>query len=115
MSRRASSSGGWARGSVDAIPRPRLAGRIVDALDSGSLVVVAPAGYGKTTALAEAVAGSGTTVAWLSCSRTDRDAGRLLLHLVGSLRRAVPGAADVLAERLDVATERVDPALAMHV
>ena len=41
-------------------------------------------------------------------------AGRLLVHLVGSIRRAVPGAADVLGERLDVATEPVDLGLAVQ-
>jgi hypothetical protein len=40
-------------------------------------VVVAPAGYGKTTALAEAVGAAGWDVAWLPCSRSDRDPGRL--------------------------------------
>ena len=101
-------------GGADAIPRRRLAGRIADALDGGSVVVVAPAGYGKTTALAEAVGVSPARPAWLSCSPSDRDPGRLLVHLVGSVRRAVPGAADVLGERLDVATERVDPGLAVQ-
>ncbi len=114
MSRRASPSDGWTRGSVDAIPRRRLAGRIADALETGSLVVVAPAGYGKTTALAEAVGMAGWDVAWLPCSPSDRDPGRLLVHLVGSIRRAVPGAADVLGERLNVATVPVDPGLAVQ-
>ncbi len=114
MSRRASSSDGWTRGSVDGIPRPRLADRIAEALETGSLVIVAPAGYGKTTALAEAVGISGCDVAWLSCSESDRDPGRLLVHLVGSVRRAVPGAADVLGERLDIAKETVDPGLAVQ-
>ncbi len=86
---------------------------MAEALERGALVVVAPAGYGKTTALAEAV--SGGNVAWVSCSRADRDAGRLLVHLVGAVRRAVPGATDVLGERLDVATEPVDPRLAIEV
>ena len=75
---------------------------------------IAPAGYGKTTALAEAVGMAGWDVAWLPCSPSDRDPGRLLVHLVGSIRRAVPGAADVLGERLDVATAPVDPGLAVQ-
>jgi DNA-binding SARP family transcriptional activator len=76
------------------------------------LLVIAPAGYGKTTALTEAVDLFAGNVAWFSCVDSDREAGRLLVHLVGAVRRAVPGAADVLGERLDGATQRVDVALA---
>jgi ATP/maltotriose-dependent transcriptional regulator MalT/DNA-binding SARP family transcriptional activator len=102
------------RESADAIARPRLARRMADALEDGSLLVVAPAGYGKTTAILEAIGVWGGSATWLHCSEADRDAGRLLIHLVGAIRAAVPGAADVFAERLSAAQETVDPGLALQ-
>jgi LuxR family maltose regulon positive regulatory protein len=94
--------------------RPQLARRLAEALGGGSLLVVAPAGYGKTTALLEAIGIWDGSVAWLQCSEADRDAGRLLVRLIGAVSAAVPGAADVLAERLDAAWDPVDPGLALH-
>ena len=41
------------------IARPALARTISDALDAGSVLLVAGAGYGKTMALEEAIARSG--------------------------------------------------------
>ena len=114
MSRASFADRGWTQGNADVLPRPRLASRLARALDRGSVVAVAPAGYGKTTALAEAVALRNHDVAWLHCSEADRDAGRLLVHMIGAVQGAVPGAADVLGERLEAAMERVDARLAVE-
>lgn len=60
------------RGSL--LDRPALRARLVDALGSASLVLLkAPAGFGKTTALVQALDAlpSTTAVAWISCDESD--------------------------------------------
>ena len=80
-----------------------------------SLLVVAGAGFGKTTALEAAVQRSGLTGAWVRCAEGD-DAGTLMTRILAALERAMPGAVDVLGERLVVPGQRVDPrALAAQV
>jgi ATP/maltotriose-dependent transcriptional regulator MalT len=64
---------------------------MADALGAGSLLVVAGAGFGKTTAIEAAVQRSGLTSAWVRCSEGD-DAGTLMARILGALRRAMPGA-----------------------
>jgi LuxR family maltose regulon positive regulatory protein len=79
-----------------AIRRPRLLGRLDEGLLQGrSLSLVsAPAGFGKSTLLAEWAAASGRTVAWLSLGA----GGRVLLQLAASLNEAAPDcAADAVA------------------
>lgn len=90
------------------IARPALAERLNRALDRGALLLVAGAGYGKTMAVAEALAGRHAASAWIRCTEADRDAGRLLRRVVDALRVTAPGAVDVLAERLAAAQERID-------
>src|SRR4051795_7019666 len=93
------------------LERPGLALRIRGALQEGSVILVADAGFGKTAAVEQAVDGMGT--AWVRCADAGGDAGRLLALLVGALRVALPGSADVIAERLTAAREPVDPELAL--
>src|SRR4051794_21498329 len=92
------------------VARPGLVERIEDALDRGSVLVVAAAGYGKSTALHEALAARGEPSTWISCAHTGGDGGRLLVALVERLRRVAPGSADVLAERIASASQRLDAA-----
>jgi LuxR family maltose regulon positive regulatory protein len=79
------------------VPRPRLRA-LLDAAAAAKLVLVsAPAGFGKTTLLAEwlaAVPGAltpGRSVAWLSLDRGDNDPVSFWSSLVAALRTAVPG------------------------
>jgi ATP/maltotriose-dependent transcriptional regulator MalT len=81
---------------------------MADALGAGSLLVVAGAGFGKTTAIEAAVQSSGLTGAWVRCAEGE-DAGTLMARILGALRRAMPGAVDVLGERLVMPGQRVDP------
>jgi DNA-binding SARP family transcriptional activator len=97
---------------MDRIPRPVVAARLARALDDGHLLLVAGAGFGKTMALEDALALRGGAAAWVRCSELDRDPGRLLADLVATLAHAVPGAADVLGERLASAPLQIDPAIA---
>ncbi len=82
------------------IARPALARMISDALDAGSALLVAGAGYGKTMALEEAITQRPRRTVWLSCRDAGGEAGRLLMGTVEGLRATVPGLTDVVGERL---------------
>ena len=90
------------------VERPALSRRLAGALEGSALLVVAPAGFGKTMALEEALRMRQGTAAWVRCTESDGDSGRLLGHVVDALRFAVPGVADPLADRLAAGTEQVD-------
>ncbi|GMA23261.1 hypothetical protein GCM10025864_10200 [Luteimicrobium album] len=84
-----------ARVSVPSVPaavvgRPRVDALLADLVAAHPLtLVVAPAGSGKTTALAAWAAGSTVPVAWLSVDRFDDDPARLHRALLEALRIAV--------------------------
>ena len=103
------------RRTVAQLPRPHLTDRMRRALDQGCLLVVAPAGYGKTLAIQGAVEELGGAVAWHACRDRDGDGGRLVVSILEAVRRTVPGAADVLLDQLGVAGEAVDAATAVGV
>jgi DNA-binding SARP family transcriptional activator len=91
------------------LDRPDLTERILGGFEAGSLLVVADAGFGKTSALEQALAQDEVDAAWVRCGDAGEDAGRLVGLVVDAVRAAVPGAADVLAERLAATREPVDP------
>lgn len=95
--------------ATGAMDRAGLSARIGDALDAGSVLVIADAGFGKTTALRQALTRAAVHAAWVRCGDAGGDPGRLLGLIVDALRSAVPGAADALAERLAAAREPIDP------
>ncbi|ADJ45688.1 LuxR family transcriptional regulator [Amycolatopsis mediterranei S699] len=74
------------------VPRPRLTTVLDRATTRPVTVVRAPAGAGKTTALA-GWAGDGHDVAWVSLDEDDNDEPRLWAAILAALRRcpAVPG------------------------
>ena len=76
------------------VPRPRLAGRLDEGLAPGLVLVCAPAGYGKTAALADWARRSGRPVAWLSLDTGDNDPVRFWRHVVAAVGPARPGAAE---------------------
>jgi len=76
------------------VPRPRLAGRLDEGLARGLVLVCAPAGYGKTAALADWARRSGRPVAWLSLDAGDNDPVRFWSHVVAAIGPARPGAAE---------------------
>jgi ATP/maltotriose-dependent transcriptional regulator MalT len=94
------------------IERRGVTAQIAAALEHGSLLLVAGAGYGKTTALRQAVGEAGKSVAWVRCGDAGGDAGRLLALLLDAVGIAAPGAADALAEQLAGARQPIDPPLA---
>ena len=72
------------------IPRERLSERVRAALAEGDVVLTAGAGFGKTTLLEQALAGSTAPVAWISGSEADRNPGLLLMRIVRALALAGP-------------------------
>ncbi len=68
----------------------RLDHLLVEAWDHRLTLIVAPAGAGKSTLLARFVAGAPGPVAWYRADAWDRDPVRMLRHLEGALRGAVP-------------------------
>jgi ATP/maltotriose-dependent transcriptional regulator MalT/DNA-binding SARP family transcriptional activator len=95
--------------ATGAMDRAGLSATIADALAAGSLLVIADAGFGKTTALRQGLARGGLNAAWVRCGDASGDPGRLLGLILDALRSALPGAADALAERLAAAREPIDP------
>jgi hypothetical protein len=73
------------------VQRPGLV-RVLDDLESKLILVDAPAGYGKTTLLAQwgYEAAASRPFAWISLDRGDDDPARLWQHVICSLQRAFP-------------------------
>lgn len=76
------------------VPRVRVSSRLwelVDAAVAASVtMVIAPAGYGKTTALADWAASSQTSVAWVSLDGTDCRPRLFLSEVCKALRAVKP-------------------------
>ena len=76
------------------VPRPRVQlvqrSYLVERLQQGMAgpltLISAPAGFGKTTLLAQWLAQSGTSVAWLSLEAEDNDPTRFLSYLIAALQ-----------------------------
>jgi LuxR family transcriptional regulator, maltose regulon positive regulatory protein len=76
------------------VPRPRahlvsrshLVKRLQQGMDYPLTLVSAPAGFGKTTLLAQWLAESDTPVAWLSLEPEDNDPVRFLTYLIAALQ-----------------------------
>jgi LuxR family maltose regulon positive regulatory protein len=81
----------WRRGLV---ARPRLSERLSRGAESALTLVSAPAGFGKTTLLAEwlaVAAADGRSVAWLSLDQRDNDPALFWTYLVAALTTAAAG------------------------
>lgn len=81
------------------IERPRLT-RLLDESDGRIKMLVAPAGYGKTTLAREWL--RTRTAVWYSCSTASKDVAALAAGLGRATAEIVPGAAEALLERLSV-------------
>src|SRR5919199_5847218 len=83
------------------VPRARLSKRLDSPGDAKLTLVAAPAGFGKTTLLADWVAAvprDGTTVAWLSLDQSDDDPASFWTYLITALQTVIPEVgADALA------------------
>src|SRR2546421_85103 len=72
------------------VRRPRLAARLTQGMMGPLTLVSAPAGFGKTTLLAQWLAESGTPVAWLSLEAGDNELVRFLSYLIAALQTLDP-------------------------
>ncbi len=72
------------------IRRSRLVERLQQGMERALTLVSAPAGFGKTTLVAQWLAESGTPVAWLSLEPEDNDPVRFLSYLIAALQRLDP-------------------------
>jgi LuxR family maltose regulon positive regulatory protein len=73
------------------VPRRRL-GELLDRGAASRLTLVsAPAGFGKTTVLAEWLAAEGRSIAWLSLDSGDDDATSFWTYVITALHTVLPG------------------------
>ena len=90
------------RAHPDFVPRPRLTERLDEALTRGIVLVSAPAGFGKTSLLADWTCHTPRSVAWLSLDAGDNDPARFWRHAVAALDGVRPGIAARIAPLLGV-------------
>src|SRR6266567_976637 len=72
------------------VRRPQLAARLTRGVVGPLTLVSAPAGFGKTTLLAQWFAESGMPVAWLSLEPGDNEPVRFLSYLIAALQTLDP-------------------------
>ncbi len=68
------------------VPRAHLVERLQQGVERALTLVSGPAGFGKTTLLAQWFAESGMPVAWLSLEAEDNDPTRFLSYLIAALQ-----------------------------
>ncbi len=68
------------------MPRAHLVEQLQQGMARALILVSAPAGFGKTTLLAQWLAESGTPAAWLSLEPEDNDPARFLSYLIAALQ-----------------------------
>ena len=81
------------------VTRERLAIDLDAGLDHDLTLVVAPAGYGKSTAVAQWARRTSQPVSWLSLDAHDNDPVRFWRHVLAALDRARPGIAERIGPR----------------
>src|ERR1700687_3416360 len=81
------------RGHRSRVPRPRLTARLNAGAQSKLTLVSAPAGFGKTTLLAEwlsAAPADERSTAWLSLDQTDNRPASFWTYLITAVQKAEP-------------------------
>jgi LuxR family maltose regulon positive regulatory protein len=76
------------------VPRPTLTDRLSEATAKKLTLVSGPAGFGKTTLLAESLTDSraaGPSVAWLSLDKADNDPVSFWTYVIAALQTVTPG------------------------
>lgn len=79
------------RPTSNLVARPRLTRRLDEGLQKGHrlLLVVAPAGYGKTTLVTDWLGKIDIPAAWLSLDEADNDPVRFFTHVAAALQQAL--------------------------
>ncbi len=101
------------RGSL--VVRSRLSDRLSHGTESTLTLVSAPAGFGKTTMLAECLAAPAAeagSLAWLSLDQRDNDPALYWTYVIAALRTAAPGVGAVALSLLGVPQPPVEAVLA---
>ena len=101
-----------AEGAVDKPPitrrriieRPRLT-RLLDESQARIKMLVAPAGYGKTTLARQWLASAPQTGAWVVANPSSLDVAALARAVQGAVSELIPGAGEALLERLAVTAD----------
>lgn len=73
------------------VPRPRLLARLIEAFKKPLVLVVADAGYGKTTLLRQAIATLPAKTVWYTLDKRDEDVALFLQYLIRGIRAHYPG------------------------
>jgi LuxR family transcriptional regulator, maltose regulon positive regulatory protein len=76
------------------LPRPRLLERLAEGMARDLVLVCAPAGFGKTTLLADWARGSQPGVVWLALDTGDNDPARFWRYLSAALDQVCAGIAE---------------------
>lgn len=95
--------------------RPRLSERLSRGAESKLTLVSAPAGFGKTTLLAQWLAARPTSdrfAAWLSLDQSDNEPGLFWTYLVSAFQSAVSGAGATALSLLQSPQPPIEDALA---
>src|SRR5512132_3208997 len=82
------------------VPRPRLLERLTEGIATALTLVCAPAGFGKTSVLAEWAKGRPEPVAWLSLDHGDSDPARFWRYVAAALDGLRTGIASQVAALL---------------
>src|SRR4051794_4397239 len=90
------------------IERPRLRSRLASALKARLTLVVAPAGWGKSTLVAQWLRDAGVPCGWLSLDAADDDVTRLWRYLLRAAQQADARVGPASLRRLDAAGADVE-------
>jgi LuxR family maltose regulon positive regulatory protein len=88
----------------DRLARSRLFQRLDEGMDRALILVCAPAGFGKTTLLADWATSTNWAVAWLTLDPDDNDPARFWRYVVAALDRAREGLGEPLLPLLAAPT-----------
>ena len=83
----------------DWVARPRLSSKLVEALRHKLVVLSAPAGYGKTTLVIEALRDSKKPVGWVSLESSDNIPGNFWNYFIMALQSIIPGVCQPVLKR----------------
>jgi LuxR family maltose regulon positive regulatory protein len=97
------------RRRVDLLTRQRLLDLLYDFLEYKLILVVAPAGYGKTSLLVDFARKADLPVCWYALDRQDASLPRFLAHLIAAIRHQYPDFGPASVSRLEnVSREGLD-------
>ena len=97
------------------VARPRLSQRLDRITESKLILISAPAGFGKSTLLAEWLASArddGQVAGWLSVDEADNEPAAFWTYLISALRTAVPGIGEASLRLLESPQPRIENLLA---